>query len=146
MTESMAGSDPRRWVTLAITTVTVVIISLDSTVLNVAIPTILKDFGTTLPSLQWVITGYALVFASLLIIGGRLGDLYGHRKIFVIGAALFGVGSLIAAVSQNVPQLVVGESLIEGIGASLMMPSSLAILSNTFVGRERATAFGVWAA
>lgn len=146
MTASMAGADPRRWITLAITTVTVVIISLDSTVLNVAIPTILKDFGTTLPSLQWVITGYALVFASLLIIGGRLGDLYGHRKIFAIGAAFFGVGSLIAAVSQNVPQLVIGESVIEGIGASMMMPSSLAILSNTFVGRERATAFGVWAA
>jgi len=146
MTDFATGPDPRRWITLAITTVTVVIISLDSTVLNVAIPTILKDFGTTLPSLQWVITGYALTFASLLIIGGRLGDLYGHRKIFVIGAAFFGVGSLIAALSQNVPQLVIGEAVIEGIGASLMMPSSLAILSNTFVGRERATAFGVWAA
>lgn len=140
------GLDPRRWITLAITTATVVIISLDTTVLNVAIPTILRDFDTTLPSLQWVITGYALTFASLLIIGGRLGDLFGHRRIFVIGAALFGIGSLIAAVSQSVPQLVIGEAVIEGIGASLMMPSSLAILSKSFVGHERAVAFGLWGA
>lgn len=140
------GLDPRRWITLAITTATVVIISLDTTVLNVAIPTILREFDTTLPSLQWVITGYALTFASLLIIGGRLGDLFGHRRIFVIGATLFGTGSLIAALSQSVPQLVIGEAVIEGIGASLMMPSSLAILSKSFVGHERAVAFGLWGA
>ena len=140
------GNDPRRWITLAIATTTVLIVSLDMTVLNVAIPTILRDFHTTLPSLQWVITGYALTFASLLIIGGRLGDLFGHRRIFVIGACLFGTGSLIAAVSQSVPQLVIGEAIIEGIGASLMMPSSLAILSKSFVGHERAVAFGLWGA
>ena len=64
---------------------------LDNSVLTVAIPTILRDFHTTLPTLEWVITGYALTFATLLIIGGRLGDVYGHRRIFVIGAALFGV-------------------------------------------------------
>jgi EmrB/QacA subfamily drug resistance transporter len=144
--DAVDGLDPRRWITLAITTATVVIISLDSTVLNVAIPSILREFGTTLPSLQWVITGYALTFASLLIIGGRLGDLFGHRRIFVIGACLFGIGSLIAAISQSVPQLVLGEAIIEGIGAALMMPSSLAILSQTFVGHERAVAFGMWGA
>lgn len=140
------GDDPRRWITLAIATTSVMIVSLDMTVLNVAIPTILRDFHTTLPSLQWVITGYALTFASLLIIGGRLGDLFGHRRIFVIGACLFGTGSLIAAVSQSVPQLVVGEAIIEGIGASLMMPSTLAILSKSFIGHERAVAFGLWGA
>ncbi len=144
--QAIDGKDPRRWVTLAITTATVVIISLDTTVLNVAIPTILRSFHTTLPSLQWVITGYALTFASLLIIGGRLGDLFGHRRVFVIGATLFGAGSLIAALSQSVPQLVIGEAIIEGVGAALMMPSSLAILSKTFVGHERAVAFGLWGA
>ncbi|MCU1397969.1 MAG: drug resistance transporter, EmrB/QacA subfamily [Acidimicrobiales bacterium] len=138
--------DPRRWITLGIMSATVIIISLDTTVLNVAIPTILRDFHTTLPSLQWVITGYALTFASLLIIGGRLGDVFGHRRIFVIGACLFGTGSLIAALSQSVPQLVIGEAVIEGIGAALMMPSSLAILSRSFVGHERAVAFGLWGA
>jgi EmrB/QacA subfamily drug resistance transporter len=140
------AADPRRWVTLAIITVAVVIVSLDNTVLNVAIPTILRDFKTTLPSLQWVITGYALTFATLLIIGGRLGDIYGHRRMFIVGAGLFGVGSLIASLSGSVPVLVLGEAVIEGIGASMMLPATLAILSITFEGHERAAAFGVWGA
>ncbi|MEO5901949.1 MAG: MFS transporter [Ilumatobacteraceae bacterium] len=127
-------------------TMAVVIVALDTTVLNVAIPTILREFHTTLPSLQWVITGYALTFASLLIIGGRIGDIFGHRRMFIVGAGMFGVGSLIAALSQGVPQLVIGEAIIEGMGASLMMPATLAIISTSFVGRERATAFGLWGA
>ena len=124
----------------------VVIVALDTTVLNVAIPTILREFDTSLGSVQWVITGYTLTFASLLIIGGRLGDLFGHRRMFIIGAAMFGIGSLIAALSQNVAQLLIGEAVIEGMGAALMMPATLAILSNSFVGHERAKAFGVWGA
>ena len=146
MTEPVAAPDPRRWVTLAVVVVAAFIVVLDNSVLNVAIPTILRDFDTTLPAVEWVITGYSLTFASLLIIGGRLGDVYGHRRIFVIGAALFGVGSLLAALSWNVPSLIVGEAIIEGIGASLMLPATLAILSTTFHGRERATAFAAWGA
>jgi EmrB/QacA subfamily drug resistance transporter len=138
--------DPGRWVTLAIVIVAAFIVVLDNTVLNVAIPTILREFHTTLPSLEWVVTGYALTFATLLIIGGRLGDVYGHRRIFMIGAALFGVGSLIASISTGVPELILGEAVIEGIGASLMLPATLAILSGTFAGRERATAFAAWGA
>ena len=138
--------DPGRWVTLCIAIVAAFIVVLDNTVLNVAIPTILRDFDTSLSSLEWVITGYALTFATLLIIGGRLGDVYGHRRIFMIGAAFFGVGSLIAALSQGVVELIVGEAIIEGIGASLMLPATLAILSGTFRGRERATAFAAWGA
>lgn len=120
------------------------IVVLDNSVLNVAIPTILRDFHTDLPSVQWVVTGYALTFASLLIIGGRLGDLYGHRRIFIIGAALFGAGSLLASVSWSVSSLVVGEAFIEGIGASLMLPATLAIISTTFRGQERGLAFAAW--
>jgi EmrB/QacA subfamily drug resistance transporter len=144
-----AGSgapDSTRWVTLAISIVAAFIVVLDNTVLNVAIPTILRDFDTSLPSLEWVITGYALTFATLLIIGGRLGDVYGHRRIFMIGTALFGVGSLVAALSQGVPELILGEAIIEGVGASFMLPATLAILSSTFHGRERATAFAAWGA
>ena len=103
-TPMRSSTDPTRWVTLAITIVSAFIVVLDNTVLNVAIPTILREFDTSLSSLEWVITGYALTFATLLIIGGRLGDVYGHRRIFIIGAALFGVGSLIAALSQGVPR------------------------------------------
>ena len=79
----------------------VVIAALDTTVLNVAIPTILREFDTTLPSLQWVITGYSLTFAALLIIGGRLGDIFGARRMFIVGAALFGVGSLLASIVER---------------------------------------------
>jgi EmrB/QacA subfamily drug resistance transporter len=133
-------------VTLGIVILAAFIVVLDNSVLYVAIPTILRDFHTTLPSLQWVVTGYALTFASLLIIGGRLGDVYGHRRIFIIGAALFGLGSFIASISSGVPELILGEAVIEGIGASLMLPATLAILSSTFQGHERGTAFAAWGA
>ena len=144
--DSDAPLDPRRWITLTIIIISAFIVVLDNTVLNVAIPTILRELHTTLPSLEWVITGYALTFATLLIIGGRLGDVYGHRRVFVIGAGLFGVGSLLASISHSVGMLIIGEALIEGIGASLMLPATLAILSGTFRGRERATAFAAWGA
>ena len=137
---------PAQWVVLAVTIVAAFIVVLDNTVLNVAIPTILRDLHTRLPSLQWVVTGYALTFAALLIIGGRLGDVYGHRNVFMVGAALFGVGSLLASVSTSVGELILGEAIIEGIGASLMLPATLAILSATFTGRIRATAFATWGA
>lgn len=143
---ALGDHDPRRWLILTITLVATIIVVLDNTILNVAIPTILRDFHTTLPSLQWVITGYALTFATLLIIGGRLGDIYGHRKVFIVGAGLFTVGSLLASLSWNVASLVVGEAIIEGIGASLMLPTALAILSTTFTGEQRARAFALWGA
>ncbi|HWS45216.1 MAG TPA: MFS transporter, partial [Acidimicrobiia bacterium] len=119
---------------------------LDNTVLNVAVPAILREFNTDLPSLQWVITGYSLTFATLLIIGGRLGDMYGHRRTFIVGATIFGLGSLLASVSTSVSTLFLGEALIEGIGASLMIPATLSILQTTFQGRERAVAFAAWGA
>lgn len=124
----------------------VLIAALDATVLNIAIPTILREFHTTLPRLQWVITGYSLTFAALLIIGGRLADIYGARRMFMIGAGLFATGSLIAALSTGVGMLVIGEAVIEGMGASLMLPATLGILTSSFQGRERATAFAAWGA
>jgi EmrB/QacA subfamily drug resistance transporter len=138
--------DPRRWITLTILLMAVLIAALDGTILNVAIPTILREFDTTLPSLQWVITGYTLTFAALLVIGGRLGDIFGARRMFIIGTAIFGVGSLMAALSNGVVMLVIGEAIIEGTGASLMLPATMGILSSTFVGHERATAFSTWGA
>src|SRR4051812_9951759 len=143
---SAPRKDPRRWITLAIMLIAVLIAGLDSTILNVAIPTILRDFNTTLPSLQWVITGYSLTFAALLIISGRLGDIFGARRMFIIGAALFATGSLIASLSTGVPSLVLGEAIIEGMGASLMLPATMSIMSSTFTGHERATAFSAWGA
>jgi EmrB/QacA subfamily drug resistance transporter len=144
--EDSQSLDPKRWLVLAIAVVSAFIVVLDNTVLNVSIPTIVRDLHTTLPSLEWVITGYALTFAALLIIGGRLGDIYGHRLIFIIGAGLFCIGSLLASISTSVGELILGEAIIEGIGASFMLPTTLAILSRTFKGRERATAFAAWGA
>jgi len=138
-------ADPRRWLVLAAVAMAALIVTIDNGVLTVAIPTVMRDFDATLPSVQWVITGYSLVFATFLIIGGRLGDVYGHRRTFAIGAALFAFGSLLATVSWSVPSLFVGEALIEGLGASLMLPATLAVISTTFHGHERATAFGLWA-
>jgi EmrB/QacA subfamily drug resistance transporter len=137
-------ADPKRWIALVILSSTLFIIVLDNTILNVAIPTIIREFHTTVSSMQWVIAGYSLVFASLLISFGRLGDIVGRRKMFFIGASLFAVGSLIASLSQSVAQLFVGESLIEGVGAAMMLPATLSILSATFRGRERGVAFAVW--
>jgi EmrB/QacA subfamily drug resistance transporter len=122
------------------------IIVLDNTILNVAVPTIVRDFHTSVSSLQWVISGYSLVFASLLISFGRLGDILGRRRLFFAGAAMFAVGSLIASFSHSVVQLFVGESLLEGIGAAAMLPATLSIISATFQGRERGSAFAVWGA
>lgn len=138
--------DPRRWFAASVAIVSVAIPVLDNSILNLAVPTILREFHTQLSSLQWVITGYSLTFATLLIIGGRLGDIFGHRRMFVIGAAIFGVGSLLASISTSVPTLFVGEALIEGIGASLMIPATLSILSTTFTGAERPKAFAAWGA
>ena len=122
------------------------IIVLDNTIVNVAVPTIVRELHTSVSALQWVISGYALVFASLLISFGRVGDVIGRRKLFFIGASLFAVGSAFASVSHSAPQLFIGESLIEGFGAAMMLPATLAIISATFRGRERGIAFAVWGA
>ncbi len=138
--------DPKRWFAASVAIVSVAIPVLDNTILNLAVPTILREFDTQLSSLQWVITGYSLTFATLLIIGGRLGDIYGHRRMFVLGASVFAAGSLLASISHSVPTLFLGEALIEGIGASMMIPATLSILSTTFQGPERAKAFAAWGA
>ena len=96
-----AEPDPRRWITLGVLIATVVIVSMDSSILNVSIPTMMRDLDTTVPSLEWVISGYSLTLASLLIIGGRLGDVFGHRRLFVVGLSLFGAGSLLAALAPT---------------------------------------------
>ena len=140
------GSDPRRWIALVVLSSALFIIVLDNTILNVAVPTIVRDFHTSVSSLQWVIAGYSLVFASLLISFGRLGDIFGRRRLFFLGAAMFAVGSLVASLSQSVVQLFIGESLLEGVGAAAMLPATLSIISATFQGRERGSAFAVWGA
>lgn len=138
------ATDKNRWIALVFLAMSLAIVIIDNTVLNVAVPYILRDLKTTFDSIQWVISGYALIIATLLVTVGRLGDLFGRKRVLQIGVILFAIGSFIASISQSVRILFVGEALIEAIGATMMMTSSLSLLVSEFRGRERAIAFGVW--
>ncbi len=134
----------RKWVPLGVLGLAIVIIVLDTTLLNVSLATIVRDLHTDIRSLQWVITAYSLTLAALTITGGRLGDLFGRKRMFVAGAVIFAGGSLLASLSRSVGMLILGESIIEGIGAALMMPATSSLLVATYRGRDRALALGVW--
>ncbi|MBN2167736.1 MAG: MFS transporter [Actinobacteria bacterium] len=138
------GNKIRKWAPLFILSLSLAIILIDVTLLNVALATIIQDFNTTIQKIQWVITAYSLTIAALMITGGRLGDLYGRKKMFMLGAFTFAVGSLICSISGNVATMIIGESVIEGIGAALMMPATLSLLVTTYRGRDRSIAFGIW--
>ncbi|HVW31716.1 MAG TPA: MFS transporter [Acidimicrobiia bacterium] len=134
----------RKWVPLGVLGLAIVIIVLDTTLLNVSLATIVRDLHTDIRSLQWVITAYSLTLAALTITGGRLGDLFGRKKLFVAGAVIFAAGSLLASLSKSVGMLIAGESIIEGVGAALMMPATSSLLVSTYRGKDRALALGVW--
>jgi EmrB/QacA subfamily drug resistance transporter len=120
------------------------IIILDTTILNVSLRTIITDLHTNIQSLQWVITAYSLMLAAFTITGGRLGDLFGRKKMFITGAALFAFGSFITSIAPNVGIMILGEAIIEGFGAALMMPATTSLLVSNYSGRERQIGFGVW--
>lgn len=136
----------RKWSILLVLSLALAIIILDTTLLNVSLASIIRDLHTDIQGIQWVITGYSLTLAALTITGGRLGDLFGRKRMFVVGAIIFAVGSLITAISRTLPEMIIGEAIIEGIGAALMMPATASILVSNFKGRERAIGFGVWGA
>lgn len=144
MNFSGLATEKYRWIALVFLALGLAIVIIDNTVLNVAIPYILRDLKTSFDGIQWVISGYALIIATLLITVGRLGDVWGRKKVFLLGTVLFAIGSLIASFAQNVIVLFIGEAFIEAIGASMMLTSSLALLVTEFQGRERSIAFGVW--
>ncbi|HXI13517.1 MAG TPA: DHA2 family efflux MFS transporter permease subunit [Thermoanaerobaculia bacterium] len=122
------------------------IIIIDTTLLNVSLSALVRDLDTNLQSLQWVISAYSLTLAALTVTGGRLGDLFGRKRMFMLGAILFAIGSFIASISTGIGTLLIGESIIEGVGASLMMPATASLLVENFRGRDRAIAFGIWGA
>ena len=134
----------RKWASLPVLSLALAIIIIDTTLLNVSLETLIRDLHTTLQSLQWVISAYSLTLAALTVTGGRLGDLFGRKRMFMLGAFLFAVGSFIASISHSVPTLIVGESIIEGIGAALMMPATASLLVAKYRGHDRAIAFGIW--
>jgi MFS family permease len=118
------------------------LVVLDGTVVNVALSAIGQDLGASL-GLQWVVNAYTLTLAGLLLLGGALGDRYGRRRLFVVGILWFAVASLICATTPNIPALIVARAL-QGIGAALLMPGSLAIIETTFHPEDRSAAVGTW--
>jgi len=116
---------------------------LDAAVMNVSISQLVADFDTTVTTIQGVITLYALVMAALFMTGGKLGDILGRRRAFVIGHVIYGVGSLLTALAWSVASLTLGWSIIEGIGAAIVLPALAALVAGNFDGKERAAAYGV---
>ncbi len=116
---------------------------LDTTVMNVSISQVVADLNTTVPAVQLAITAYALVMAAFMLTGAKLGDMYGRRRIFAIGLGIYGTGSLITSLSPNIGVLLVGWSLVEGIGAVLVIPAIAALTAGNYTGTERALAFGL---
>jgi EmrB/QacA subfamily drug resistance transporter len=116
---------------------------LDATVVNVALPHIGEDFHASVSALQWVLTGYLLALASLILLGGAFGDRYGRRKVFVIGTVWFALASLMCGAAPNI-EVLVAARVLQGIGAALLTPGSLAILQASFQERDRAPAVGAW--
>lgn len=116
---------------------------LDQAVMNVSISQLVEDFDTTVTTIQSVIAFYALVMAGLMLIGAKLGDIYGRKRIFKIGLVIYGLGSALTAASWSVASLTLGWSILEGIGAAMVLPSMVALVAGNFDGKDRAVAYGV---
>src|SRR6187551_1858538 len=144
MALAIFSEERRKWWTLAAVAFGLFMIMLDNTVVNVALPAIQEDLGTDLSELQWIVAGYALTFAALMLIGGKLADAYGRRLIFVIGIVIFTLASLWCGLSTSGEMLIVAR-VVQGAGAALMNPSTLSIIAAPFPPRERGMAIGIWA-
>ena len=142
----MVTSDRRKWLALALLCVVQFMVVLDIAIVNVALPSIKLDLGFSQGDLQWVISAYALVFGGFLLLGGRAADMLGRRRIFLGGIVVFTVASLLAGLSWSEGSLI-GSRALQGLGAAIITPAALSILSTTFVeGRERNIALGAWGA
>jgi EmrB/QacA subfamily drug resistance transporter len=140
------GKSPSaRWFALAVLCVSLLMVTLDNTVLNVALPTLVRDLGATTTNLQWIVDAYVVVFAGLLLVAGSLADRVGRKRVYLIGLTAFALGSTWAAFSGSVGTLIAARASM-GIGGAMMMPSTLAIITDMFRdATERQRAIGVWA-
>src|SRR3954451_20951456 len=144
--QEAGGQDRRKWAALALLVAAQFMVVLDVAIVNVALPSIRTDLGFSQESLQWVITAYAIIFGGFLLLGGRLADLLGRRRLFVAGLALFTVSSLLDGLAWSEGSLIAFRSL-QGLGAAMLSPAALSILTTTFKeGRERNLALGIWGA
>jgi EmrB/QacA subfamily drug resistance transporter len=143
--QSPAAAHDRRWWTLVVLSLSLLVISLDNTILNVALPTIQRELDAGAGELQWVVDSYTLVFAGLLLTMGALGDRFGRRRALVSGLLVFAAGSLWSALAPSADALIAARGLM-GVGGALIMPTTLSILTNVFPADERPKAIGIWAA
>jgi EmrB/QacA subfamily drug resistance transporter len=134
----------RRWWILGVLCLSLLVIGLDNTILNVALPTLVRDLGASTSQLQWIVDAYTLVFAGLLLTAGSLSDRYGRRTALAVGLVIFGVGSLASAFAGSASTLIFTRALM-GVGGAFIMPSTLSILTNVFPAEERGRAIGIWA-
>src|ERR1700716_3212833 len=135
----------RRWWTLGVLCLSLIVIGVDNTILNVALPSIVRDLGASGSQLQWMVDAYTIVFACLLLTAGSLGDPYGRRKMLMFGLAWFGVFSALAS-TANSPGMLIAARALMGVGGAFIFPTTLSILTNTFrEPAERARAIGVGA-
>src|SRR5947208_6944435 len=134
----------RKWWTLAAVSFGLFMIMLDNTVVNVALPSMQRALHIGPSELEWVVVGYALTFATFMLTGGKLADLYGRRKLFVVGLVVFTAASLACGLAPNAGFLI-GARVVQGIGAAIMNPATLGIITATFPPRQRGTAIGIWA-
>ena len=141
--EAPSAADPRRWWVLAVMSLSIFMIFVDNTVVNTAIPSIARDLEASTSTLQWVVDGYTLVLAALLLAGGTIGDRFGRRRSMTIGMVVFGLASVGAALSSSAGTLIAFRAL-QGAGAALVMPATLSILTDVFPREERAKAIGIW--
>jgi EmrB/QacA subfamily drug resistance transporter len=147
--QAVTGSKPPQsgsGIALAIISIAQLMIILDATIVNVALPTIQRELGFTTVDLQWIINGYSITFGGLLLLGGRFGDIFGRRRMFMIGLIVFTVSSLLAGVAQSEAWLIIAR-IIQGLGAAIVTPTALSLLTDTFPeGPSRDRAFGVYGA
>src|SRR5947199_6352072 len=138
------AEENKKWWTLGAVAFGLFMIMLDNTIVNVALPAIEHSLHMSISSLEWIVTAYALTFAALLITGGKLGDLYGRRKMFIAGLVIFTLSSLACGLSPNAGFLI-GARAVQGVGAALMNPATLSIITATFPPKQRGQAIGIWA-
>jgi len=138
------SEEARKWWTLGAVAFGLFMIMLDNTVVNVALPSIARDLGVGLSELEWIVTGYALTFAWLILTGGKLADLLGRRLIFIAGLTIFTISSLVCGLATS-GEMLIGARVVQGAGAALMNPATLSIIAATFPPRQRGTAIGIWA-
>ncbi len=138
-----ASGHPRRWGILGVMSLSIFMLMLDNTIVNTALPSMARDLRASTGEMQWIVDGYVLMLAALLLVGGTIGDIFGRRRWLTAGMVIFGLASVGAGFATSAEQLI-GFRALQGVGGALVMPATLSIITNVFPREERAKAIGIW--